>query len=176
MELNRFKQLLESTLGNVKPLISEQLTGDTQVSGGTVIAITSPIDIPQSLVDEAAPTGTYDPAGRNPWYDIKDTSRGLTGGYTFRIQTNISNFNFGNTMEGKIEAATNDYFLAEQKTPEGIIVVAKFGPERIPATDVVKNTKDKWIGFVSADNTVRFACFNKVDGSFGCEKYGWKRK
>jgi hypothetical protein len=42
MELNRFKQLLESTMGNVKPLItedlSEQMTGATrtnQVSGGT---------------------------------------------------------------------------------------------------------------------------------------------
>jgi hypothetical protein len=29
MELNRFKQLLESTLGNVKPLIMEQETGNT---------------------------------------------------------------------------------------------------------------------------------------------------
>jgi len=29
MELNRFKQLLESTMGNVKPLISEQPTGTT---------------------------------------------------------------------------------------------------------------------------------------------------
>ena len=29
MELNRFKQLLESTMGNVKPLIMEQETGNT---------------------------------------------------------------------------------------------------------------------------------------------------
>ena len=29
MELNRFKQLLESTMGNVKPLIMEQITGST---------------------------------------------------------------------------------------------------------------------------------------------------
>ena len=29
MELNRFKQLLESTIGNVKPLIMEQPTGHT---------------------------------------------------------------------------------------------------------------------------------------------------
>jgi hypothetical protein len=42
MELNRFKQLLESQMGNVRPLItedfSEQMTGGTktnQVSGGT---------------------------------------------------------------------------------------------------------------------------------------------
>ena len=28
MELNRFKQLLESTMGNVKPLISEQSSFD----------------------------------------------------------------------------------------------------------------------------------------------------
>jgi hypothetical protein len=30
MELNRFKQLLESTMGNVKPLIMEQPTGTTK--------------------------------------------------------------------------------------------------------------------------------------------------
>ena len=30
MDKNRFKQLLESTMGNVKPLIMEQVTGDTQ--------------------------------------------------------------------------------------------------------------------------------------------------
>ena len=36
MELNRFNQLLESTMGNVKPLIMEQPTGTTQTStGGT---------------------------------------------------------------------------------------------------------------------------------------------
>ena len=30
MELNRFRQLLESTMGNVRPLIMEQVTGDSQ--------------------------------------------------------------------------------------------------------------------------------------------------
>jgi len=30
MDKNRFKQLLESTMGNVKPLIMEQVTGDSQ--------------------------------------------------------------------------------------------------------------------------------------------------
>jgi len=30
MDKNRFNQLLESTMGNVKPLISEQVTGNTQ--------------------------------------------------------------------------------------------------------------------------------------------------
>ena len=36
MELNRFKQLLESTMGDVKPLIMEQPTGTTQTSGYTM--------------------------------------------------------------------------------------------------------------------------------------------
>ena len=32
MKLNRFKELLESTMGNVKPLISEALEFDTFVT------------------------------------------------------------------------------------------------------------------------------------------------
>jgi hypothetical protein len=38
MELNRFKQLLESTMGNVKPLISEQTTERPCVSAVKEIA------------------------------------------------------------------------------------------------------------------------------------------
>ena len=33
MELNRFKQLLESTMGNVKPLIVEQQTPPSATGG-----------------------------------------------------------------------------------------------------------------------------------------------
>ena len=38
MELNRFKQLLESTMGNVKPLIMEQVTNDT-LDGQTIVEL-----------------------------------------------------------------------------------------------------------------------------------------
>jgi len=37
MELNRFKQLLESTMGNVKPLIMEEQTGATTIPGQTFV-------------------------------------------------------------------------------------------------------------------------------------------
>ena len=168
MELNRFKQLLESTMGNVKPLINENETT------GTTIEIKSPSDIPQSLVDESAPACNYEPGGRNGWFELVDTTRGTTGMYRFRFSKNIiQGFNYGNKMEGHIEAATNDFFFSEQKTNSGEIVVAKFDDEETPANEVVKNSKDKWIGFTSNDNTVRFACFNQVSGAFGCRKYKW---
>jgi hypothetical protein len=168
MDKYRFSELLESTMGNVKPLISENETN------GTTIEIKSSSDIPQSLVDEAAPTCKYESGGRNPFFELVDTTRGTTGGYRFRFSVNIvQGFNYGNNMEGHIEAATNDLFLSEQKDNSGKKVVAKFGDEETPANEVVKNSKDKWIGFTSNDNTVRFACFNQVNGVFGCRKYKW---
>ena len=53
MELNRFKQLLESTMGNVKPLISEEET--------TIVDLTDlNSQVPDSLVDSTdTPNGTY---------------------------------------------------------------------------------------------------------------------
>ena len=57
MELNRFKQLLESTMGNVKPLIMEQPTGTTQTStGDTQTSVTSTTTRPTPKYQ----TPTYD--------------------------------------------------------------------------------------------------------------------
>jgi len=164
MELNRFKQLLESTMGNVKPLINENET----------IEIKSSSDIPQSLVDESAPACNYEPG--SGWFELVDITRGTTGMYRFRFSINvIQGINYGNKMEGHIDAATNDFFFSEQKTNSGKMAVAKFDDEETPANEVVKNSKDKWIGFTSNDNTVRFACFNQVSGAFGCRKYKWAK-
>jgi|694.fasta_scaffold131413_4 hypothetical protein len=140
-----------------------------------IVYIKSAADVPQSLVDGSVPPCKYEPAGRNPWFDLVDVSRGATAGYSFRISATITNFNFGIPMEGDLEAATNDVLISSQMagtTP----VVAVFGSERKPASEVVMNSKDKWIGFTSSDNKVRFACFNKTNGSFGCETYSWVKK
>lgn len=148
---------------------------EDEVTKQNVVEIKSPADVPQALVDGPVSPGKYEPAGRNPWFDLVDVSRGATGGYTFRISSTIANFNFGTPMEGILESATNDLLLSTQMagtTP----AVAVFGSERKPASEVVMNSKDKWIGFRSSDKKVKFACFNKLDGSFGCETYAWVKK
>lgn len=40
IDTSRFKKLLESTLGDVKPLVMEQVTGDTQPGGGGETTLT----------------------------------------------------------------------------------------------------------------------------------------
>jgi hypothetical protein len=53
MELNRFRELLESTMGNVKPLIMEQVTGNTPT-------------IFDSSWFEKTPNGTIETINRKP--------------------------------------------------------------------------------------------------------------
>jgi hypothetical protein len=173
MELNRFRQLLESTMGNVKPLIYEQ---DTTQSGSTIVTVKSPSDIPQSLIEGEAPLCTFYPGGRNPWGDLKDMSRGITGGYTFRVPyTKSTGYNLQG-VEGYLEAMTNDFLLTEQEAPGGGFTVALFDEDRVPASEVVKNSNEKWIGFTSKDNRIRFACLNQTNGQFGCRNYVWVKK
>jgi hypothetical protein len=134
--------------------------------------INSSADIPQSLVDGAAPNGKYVSGGKNPFFELIDTSRGENGSKVFRISSVNSDFNFGNSMEGLIEAERNSFILSEQES-DGYILKVYFNDGQTPADQVVKKSNDSWIGFYSKANNVRFGCFTLIDGTFGCRKYGW---
>ena len=122
MELNRFKQLLESTMGNVKPLIMEQPTGDTPGQ----ITITSSLDF--SATDNQKPIGfSYVDGGTG--VSIMNNSQGVKtkGGNYMGVTDSKVGFTYVN-----IPQKLNDFeiILADKKNQ----VLATYGP--FPTQDV----------------------------------------
>ena len=161
MYMKKIVRLTESDLARiVRRVINEQETS------GTTVVVNGPEVIPQDLVDNKPPKGTYYSGGRQGWFSIVDESKNVT--YKFPGDTTKGTFNHGISGRiGFVEAMTNQYFFTDPK------YIAKFKRGTVPASEIVANTNDKWIGFSSDDVDLKFACFKNISNEFICEEYGW---
>jgi len=122
------------------------------------------------LVDSAPPVGYYN-HGRGS-HDEKGLYIEITdeNGVTYRLR----NFDFslaGSNKKGIIEAEYNSSLSQGGKDSSGKELVTYFNG--ITGSEVVPNNKDKWIGFTSDDNSIKFACFSDKTGIFSCKTYKW---
>ena len=157
----------------IKSLYEQQTSETTQQK--KVIEINSSSDIPQALVDGAPPICTYD--SHTGTYDNKGQYLDLClqDGTCYRVRPGKFNYT-GYGTPGKLFAELNTLLLSTQKTKTGDLV-AKFDTNNnsftIPASEIVKNSSDKWIGFKSSDKSLQFACFVDVKGSLTCRRFDW---
>jgi hypothetical protein len=176
----RFNMLIESSMGDVRPLISEQDSSkDTETEQSKlqkkIIELTNQSLIPQELVDNPeTPVGFFDSNkgtrdDKGQFMDITDEK-----GVTYRIR-NWGNMNLaGHSTKGVITAAYNSDLAKTQKTNDGETVESFF--EDGWGSEIVPNNNMKWIGFVSDNRSIRFACFEDVSGKLTCKTYEYKIK
>ena len=175
---SKIRHIQESNLMLERRLLNEKIAGEDNqpVSNGkknTIIEITNQSQVPQSLVDNAPPVGYYD-ANRGD-YDEKGEYIDITdeNGVTYRLR----NYDFnlaGHSTKGIIEAEYNSSLSQGGKDSSGKELVTYFNG--ITGSEVVPNNKDKWIGFTSDDNSIKFACFSDKTGIFSCKTYKWGLK
>lgn len=115
IDTSSFKRLLESKLGDVKPLVMEQVTGDTQTAGGGGKALKNKEYVNDSLFpvnvfyDSKGVLANFDPAtgtGNYTGNDYKHTGKKLSYNITCKCDTGD-----GSIIETKFNGAegfTND--------------------------------------------------------------------
>jgi hypothetical protein len=175
----RFYNLMESSMGDVRPLISEQDSSkDTETEQPKlqkkIIELTNQSLIPQELVDNPPPVGFFD--SNKATYDDKGQFMDITDekGITYRIR-NWGNMNLaGHSTKGVITAEYNSNLAKVQKTNDGKTVESFF--EDGWGSEIVPNNNMKWIGFVSDNGSIRFACFDDGSGKLTCKTYRYKIK
>lgn len=163
---NRFNQLMESTMGDVRPLISEVETN--------VIDLTDlNSQVPDSLVDSPPETtlaGTYTSNGR-------DGSITLCFGTTcFKVPGANLKFNYnpgtGRAEAGQIQGVRNSFFF-KPYVVDGKTYNVKWYLGNQLATEVVNNSKDKLIGF--GNDSINFFCYvPKTGGGYVCDKFSYE--
>ena len=175
---SKIRHIQESNLMLERRLLTEIIAGEDNqpVSNGkenTIIEMTNQSQVPQSLVDSAPPVGYYN-HGRSS-YDEKGLYIEITdeNGVTYRLR----NFDFslsGSNKKGIIEAEYNSQLSQGGKDSSGQELMTYFNG--VTGSEVVPNNKDKWIGFTSDDNSIKFACFSDKTGIFSCKTYKWGLK
>jgi hypothetical protein len=159
---------MESTIGNVKPLINEE-------ENNTIDLTDLNSQVPDNLVDNAdlTPEGTYTPVGgRDP-----EASKEFTlcyEGNCYRVSGKNVNFNWvpngmGKPITGKITGTRNTFFykpyVAKGKSYD---IKYYFGGKL--ATDVINESDDKLIGFDT--DKFSFFCYTpKSGGNYVCEEF-----
>lgn len=111
IDTSKFRQLLESKLGEVKPLVMEQVTGDTQTTGGGAKALKNKEFVNDSLFpvnvfyDSKGVLANFDPAtgaGSYTGNDFKHSGRKLS--YTVKCKCDTGD---GSIIETKFNGAEN---------------------------------------------------------------------
>lgn len=161
----RFNILMESEMGNVKPLISEEET--------TVVDLTDlNSQVPDSLVDSKdTPEGTYTNIGRNGSIIL------CFGTTCFKVPSANIRFNYNpgtdRADEGKIQATRNSFFFEPYVDDDGKTYNIKWYLGNQLATEVVNNSKDKLIGF--ENDSINFFCYvPKTGGNYVCDKFWYE--
>jgi hypothetical protein len=175
---SKIRHIKESNQRLERRLLTEIIAGEDNqpVSNGkenTIIEMTNQSQVPQSLVDSAPPVGYYNHGrGSNDekglYIEITDEN-----GVTYRLR----NFDFslaGSNKKGIIEAEYNSQLSQGGKDSSGQELMTYFNG--VTGSEVVPNNKDKWIGFTSDDNSIKFACFSDKTGIFSCKTYKWGLK
>lgn len=169
MELNRFKQLLESTMGDVKPLISEEET--------TVVDLTDlNSQVPDSLVDSTdTPNGTYTSTGGRGVPSESKTFTLCFNNTCFKVPGSNVIFNWvpgiDKTVQGQVQGTRNSFFF-EPYVQDGKTYNIKYYLGNQLATNVVNNSKDKLIGFTN--DSINFFCYvPKTGGNYVCDKFDY---
>ena len=167
---SKIRHMQESNLRLEKRLLNEQSRGVGDPSKSPIIEITNQSQVPQSLVDSAPPFGYYNSDRgshdeKGQYIEITDENR-----VTYRLR----NFDFnlaGSDKKGIIEAEYNSSLSQGGKDSSGQELMTYFNG--VTGSEVVPNNKDKWIGFTSDDNSIKFACFSDKTGIFSCKTYEW---
>jgi hypothetical protein len=169
MELNRFKQLLESTMGNVKPLISEQET--------TVVDLTDlNSQVPDNLVDTTdTPNGTYTSTGGNGEPSVVNTFTLCFNNTCFKVSGSNVKFNWSpgidKTVQGQIQGERNSFFFEPYVDGGKTYNLQYYLGDKL-ATEVVNNSEDKIIGFTN--ESINFFCYvPKTGGGYVCDKFSY---
>ena len=172
---SKIRHIKESNQRLERRLLTEIIAGEDNqpVSNGkenTIIEMTNQSQVPQSLVDSAPPVGYYN-HGRSS-YDEKGLYIEITD--ENRVTYRLRNFDFnlaGSDKKGIIEAEYNSQLSQGGKDSSGQELMTYFNG--VTGSEVVPNNKDKWIGFTSDDNSIKFACFSDKTGIFSCKTYEW---
>jgi hypothetical protein len=170
---NRFYTLMESTMGNVKPLITEEDENNT-------IDLTDlNSQVPDNLVDNAdlTPDGTYTPVGgRGNPQDTNEFTLCYEGN-CYRVPGKNVNFNWvpngmRKPINGKITGTRNTFFY-EPYVANGKSYDIKYYFGGQLATNVINKSDDKLIGF-DTDN-FSFYCYTpKSGGDYVCEEFTYE--
>jgi len=170
----RFYTLMESTMGDVKPLIIEQEENVVELTD-----LNS--QVPDTLVDsEATPKGTYTVEGGRDTSDISNSFTLCYDGTCYKIPGKYVKFNYkpagmGQPFSGKIQGTRNSFFY------KPLVLGGKtYNPDyylggRL-ATEVTNNTEDKIIGFDDGGSFNFFCYVPKSGGGYVCEQFTYKLK
>jgi len=166
----RFNVLLESKMGNVKPLINEDEP--------TVVELTDlNSQVPDYLVDSTdTPNATYtSTSGRNT-PSISKTFTLCFDNTCFKVSASNVRFNWGpgmeKTIQGKAQGERNSFFF-EPYVEGGKTYNIKYYLGGKLATEVVNNSEDKLIGFMN--ESIDFFCYvPKTGGGYVCDEFDYE--
>jgi hypothetical protein len=166
---NRFNQLMESTIGNVKPLIVEQEK--------TVVELTDlNTQVPDSMVDSPQEVdGTYMSAGGRGEPSVVNTFTLCFGETCLKVPGKNVRFNYasgiGKTVAGKVPSVRNSFFFKPYVANGKTYNISYYLGGQL-ATDVLNNTEDKAIGF--SNESIDFYCYVPKSGGYVCDQFTYK--
>ena len=166
----RFDVLLESKMGDVKPLIFEQ--------DDTVVDLTDlNSQVPDNLVDATDTfNGTYTSTGGRGVPSVVNTFTLCFNNTCFKVSGSNVKFNWSpgidKTVQGQIQGERNSFFF-EPYVEGGKTYNIKYYLGGQLATEVVNNSEDKLIGFTN--ESINFFCYvPKTGGGYVCDKFDYE--
>jgi len=169
----RFYTLMESTMGDVRPLIAEE-------EENVVELVDLNSQVPDSLVDiPTPPKGTYTSVGGRGTPDIVNSFTLCYDGNCFKVPGKYVKFNYapagmGKPFSGNITGVRNSFFHNPLVQGGETYNIDYYLGGKL-AKDITNNSEDKVIGFDGGDYS--FFCYvPKSGGGYVCEEFTYELK